>query len=143
MRDFSNAASDKVAIVSSSRRDYAESGASYEQKKYADRLSDHGVPLYMARNYEDQPYPHNPSAAVGVVEKILTEQLLGVMPRHQAELPDMVVKMILDALDRQVDNTSPERDMLILAAASVKVLSPKQDIYSLNKLLEQGGRSIL
>ena len=58
-------------------------------------------------------------------------------------LPDMVVKMILDALDRQVDNTSTERDMLILAAASVKVLSPKQDIYSLNKLLEQGGRSIL
>ena len=143
MKDFSDAAAEKVSILSNARRDYAESGSEQDQEVYAGKLEDHGVPLCMGRNYEDHPYPHNPAAAVGVVEKILTELHLGTMPRLQAELPDMIIKMILDALDRQVDRTSTDRDMLILAASSVKVMSPKQDLYLLNKLLEQGGRAIL
>ena len=68
---------------------------------------------------------------------------MGIMPRDQAELPDMIIKLVLDALDRQVDMTSTDRDMLILAATSVKTMSPKQDLYVLTKLLEQGGRALL
>ena len=74
---------------------------------------------------------------------MLTEQLLGTIPKQQSELPDMVVKQVVDALDRQVDGTSTEKDKLLLAGASVKLLSPKQDIYNLGKLLEQGGRAIV
>ena len=74
---------------------------------------------------------------------MLTEQLLGTIPKQQSELPDMVVKQVVDTLDRQVDGTSTEKDKLLLAGASVKVLSPKQDIYNLGKLLEQGGRAIV
>jgi hypothetical protein len=85
----------------------------------------------------------NPGAGTGFIEKLISEARGLRIPTKQAELVDDVIYEVFDLMERVAQACPNQGDVELLPVLGIKTLAPKLDHYSLAKVLQEGGRSIV